>query len=340
MSGWKKPLHREELRFSEGLEWLLSEQWFPNDGIIMTSKNGSMEKRLIAFVIEHINSFVPLWVSKDKHYLLTLDGQSSREVWEWLSLCKTVKCCVVQAPSSTSHFLQPCDQVLNKRFKEGMRKGRDELLKGSLQDTRTVRVNVMVDMMGYSNISPSDIMESFKITGLGQMNLGFVDKVWRSKGHKHELEVQNRFRKNSVTGSLPPVIRRQSDTASYGKILDIVRREPSAAKAIQLITIVLKQNETVNSIIMEAGQPSRKPVYSRCCGGYSESNGDKSVALQSGTPAVYLTMGDTIEKRKKKEAEEEWEKRGNSKDAWHGNWLVEDSRRIGKGKPLKSGQLS
>ena len=64
------------------------------------------------------------------------------------------------------------------------------------------------------------------------------------------------------------------------------------------------------------------------------------MALQSGTPAVYLTMGDIIEKRKKNEAEEEWEKRGNSRDAWHGNWLVEDSRRIRKGKPLKSGQLS
>ena len=105
-------------------------------------------------------------------------------------------------------------------------------------------------------------------------------------------------------------------------------------------TIVLKQNQTVNSIIMEAGQPSRKRVYSRCCGGYSGSNGDKSVALPSGTPAVYLTMGDIIEKRKKKEAEEEWEKRGNTRDAWHENWLVEDSRRIGKGKPLKSGPLS
>ena len=111
-----------------------------------------------------------------------------------------------------------------------------------------------------------------------------------------------------MNGSLPSVIRRQSDTASFGKILDIVRREPSAAKAIQLMTIVLKQNETVNSILMEAGQPSRKRVYSMCCGGYSGSNGDKNVALQSGTPAVYLTMGDIIEKRKKKEAEEEWEK--------------------------------
>ena len=192
-----------------------------------------MERRLIAFVIEHINRFVRLWVSKDKHYLRTLDGHSSREGWEWLTLCKTVKCCVLQVPSSTSHFLQPCDQVVDKRFKEGMIKGRDELLKGSLQYRRTVRVNLMAGMMGYSNISPSDIMESFKITGLWPMNLGFLDKVWRSKGHEHELGVQNRFRNNSVNGSLPSVIRRQSDTASYGKILHIVRREPSAAKAIQ-----------------------------------------------------------------------------------------------------------
>ena len=54
----------------------------------------------------------------------------------------------------------------------------------------------MVGMMGYSNISPSDIMESFKITGLWPMNFGFLDKVWQSKGHEHELEVQDRFRKN------------------------------------------------------------------------------------------------------------------------------------------------
>ena len=73
------------------------------------------------------------------------------------------------------------------------------------------------------------------------------------------------------------------------------------------MTIVLKQNETVNSIIMEAGQPSRKRVYSRCCSGYSGSVGDKRVALQSGAPAVYFTMRDIIGKCNKKEAEEEWE---------------------------------
>ena len=79
----------------------------------------------------------------------------------------------------------------------------------------------MVGMMGYSNISPSDIMESFKITGLWPMNLGFLDKVGRSKGLEKELEVQNRFRNNSVNGSLPSVIRGQSDTASYGKFLTL-----------------------------------------------------------------------------------------------------------------------
>ena len=66
-----------------------------------------MEKRLIAFVIEHINRFVRLWVSKDKYYFLTLDYHSSREGWEWLSLCKTVNVVLYKLRQTQVTFYSP-----------------------------------------------------------------------------------------------------------------------------------------------------------------------------------------------------------------------------------------
>lgn len=59
MSSWFKPLSSEELRTKDScLNWLTKKDWFPQDYVVITSENGSMEKRLIKFVVEHINKFV------------------------------------------------------------------------------------------------------------------------------------------------------------------------------------------------------------------------------------------------------------------------------------------
>lgn len=43
---------------------------------------------------------------------------------------------VTQTPANTSHFLQPCDQDINKKYKWKMRTVRDDILKGVVMETK------------------------------------------------------------------------------------------------------------------------------------------------------------------------------------------------------------
>lgn len=112
--------------------------------VVMTSENDSIEKRIIKFVIEHVNRFVRNLVLAEDAYCVTLHGQSSREEWQWLEQRKTLKCSVVQLPSSTTNILQPCDQQINKLYKRALRNARDNIVKPTQLDTRTVRCGMIV----------------------------------------------------------------------------------------------------------------------------------------------------------------------------------------------------
>ena len=154
MSSWLEPLPKDEIvEEIRALAWLKNAKWWPDGAVVMTSENGSMEKRLIKFVIEHGNRYVRKFVLAEDAYCLTLDDHSSREGWQWLQQCKNFDCAVVQSPSSTTHFLQPCDQQINKLYKKAMRNTRDNIVKDTHLDTRTVRCGLMFGTAAFHEIS-------------------------------------------------------------------------------------------------------------------------------------------------------------------------------------------
>ena len=169
MSGWLAPLNSVEI-IHDSLETsrLCTEKWWEDGTVIMTSDKGSMEKRLISFLIQHVNRCVRKEVPPNLTYCMTLDGHSSREGYEWLQSCKKNHCEIVQSPSNTTHFLQPCDQDVNRSFEKSMRLYRDLLQKQTTLDMRSVRANLMVAALAYSNITIDIIKLSFKKQGYGQ----------------------------------------------------------------------------------------------------------------------------------------------------------------------------
>ena len=188
----------------------------PDDAVVLTSENGSMEKRLIEFAVEHIARYVRKWVPQDRQYCLTLDGHSSREGWEWLEYSSTAGRAVVQSPANTSHFLQPCDQNVNKTFKQAMRKARDKLSAVTSVDIRTVRVNVMAGMAAYHAITSVSICNSFESTGMWPMDYRFLKRFQNDRARKEVLrEVQKVF--------IASAVQRQNDKAVFEKLKEVVK---------------------------------------------------------------------------------------------------------------------
>ena len=124
MKSWFEPLSVDELNHDPEFKWLT---WFLPHAVVMTSEKGSMEIRLIKHLVTHINCFVRQNISEYYPYVLTLDRNSSRNGYEWLDYCQKVECEVIQLPSNTSNFLQPCNRKVNKRLKNAVRSFRDKL---------------------------------------------------------------------------------------------------------------------------------------------------------------------------------------------------------------------
>ena len=76
---WSEPLTDEQCKYDISFQWLTVGNWFPKDADSLMRENGSMEKRLIKTVIQHIRAYVRKFLSDPKTYCLILDGHQSRE---------------------------------------------------------------------------------------------------------------------------------------------------------------------------------------------------------------------------------------------------------------------
>lgn len=57
-------------------------EWFPNDGFVKMTTNGSMEMSILPALMKHIDKAVRRVVPAEVPYVLTLDGNSSRNATE------------------------------------------------------------------------------------------------------------------------------------------------------------------------------------------------------------------------------------------------------------------
>lgn len=88
--------------------------------VMKVADKGSIEMPILRAAVKHVSSFIRS--SEVEHaVLLTLDGYSSRNGTGWVDECKDENIEAVIVPANTSLILQPCDQAVNKNFKQSMR---------------------------------------------------------------------------------------------------------------------------------------------------------------------------------------------------------------------------
>lgn len=92
---------------------------------------------LVAFV-QHLVNCGRSNLNTALQHVLLLEGHASRKGTKWLGIYLKKKCEVLQSPSTTTHFLQPCDQQASKTFQKAMRSLRYACNKNDGVDTRSV----------------------------------------------------------------------------------------------------------------------------------------------------------------------------------------------------------
>lgn len=144
MSNWFLPLDSEVYQhLPPPLSSLLREDWFPRDGVVICTENGSMTMAAMPLFISHLEKFVRTIVPSPTSYCVTIDGHSSRKGIDWIEQCIKNNAEVAQSPADTSHFLHPCDADVNKNFKSNIRSVRDDLCDGLIVDTKCIWFKLM-----------------------------------------------------------------------------------------------------------------------------------------------------------------------------------------------------
>ena len=178
MSNWLEPIpniykNSSALVFCEKFQ---QSEWFPNDGAIKCTDKGSIEMDILPAFVKHLNKFVRLLVPEETYYLLSLDVHGSINGFEWVEECHKSRCEVVVSAANTSHFLQPCDQMISKKFNSAIRGIRDEFNKSAVVPTRSVKFNLVCGVHGFESVSVDDIRQSFRKAGIFPFNHHFSER--------------------------------------------------------------------------------------------------------------------------------------------------------------------
>ena len=316
MSNWYCKLEKEEYKLSSGrLSMLTEDGWFPSDACVVMVEKGSMEMRIIPLFMRHLNMFVRKYVPKENEYLLFLDGHSSRKGIERLELAQIFKCVVFQSPANTSHFLQPCDQNVNKTFQTTLRCVHDELCVASNNavDIRNIKIKLMLTIVAIEAITPEDIRKSWNITGLWPIYFLFPER-WRNRKDKIRAETKTLQCKLDTVGPASALGRfnvRRSDKGTFEALATIVdaarnRKQTGLSQALHAVAQCLQKHETLESIIASRCHGNSRTTASMVSGhDAAEAQKAKNIALPAGAPAEYLTHADVLNRRRKQNAEKE-----------------------------------
>lgn len=280
MQRWFEPLPSDLFKDEcGGAHWMTAE-WMPPGSFIIGTKNGSMEQGIIHFVIEHMHRHARKIVPNTrKALLLLLDGHASRGGAEWLERGVEKKIEIVQAPANTSHFIQPCDDRINKTFKRTVRKTRDALCKTTWVECADMRIKMMLGVAGYRSLTPEVVRKSFKATKMWPMDYSFVEHA-RDYTPTESTEVS--------------ADQKRIDKSNLNSILQILHGDDNTQTKMQDIGNIVHRNVNINATVAACVEP-RSMV---------KTDEKKSmIAIEAGVPALYLTHSELIASRKVRDAE-------------------------------------
>lgn len=167
------------------------------------------------------------------------------------------KCAVAQSPANTPHLLQPCDQFVNKKFQVKVRGTRDLLCESVVVSTHSIQVRFMCAIRAWQHITVENLKRSRVVTGLWPMKFDLCNK-WLTRRDRAKAAVDEKMKTiegSSCASRVGAVQQRAADYDIFNSLAKIVNnslrlRAYRPGRALPEITMLLKQLETVNDILM------------------------------------------------------------------------------------------
>lgn len=259
---------------------------------VVCMSRGSMDMEVLPRFIEHLNRFVRQFVDENDHFLLKLDNHGSRKRFEWIEQCVRVTFEAVLAPANTSHFLQPCDQQINKRFQNEIGLTRDNLARYRALDIRSFGIRLMLAVQVHAKISQRDCSSSFAKTGLFSFQRNFADcfKV-------PVITIVDDHNEDETAPTTTPVHLERKTILQAQEILPSGEADE---RILQRLEIRLQHRESNNSILM-----SHRPASNSSS---VQTKVSSNVAILSGTGAEYVTALGGSESQRRKDGQKAAEK--------------------------------
>ena len=130
--------------------------------------------KITKHLVRNMNRYVRTLSPTDIKHYLTLDGHSSRNGFAWLEFCKNVGCEFVQLPLDTSHLLEASDRKVNHQLKRDVKDYQDKLCSLGRLNWSSLRIKLVLSIVGYNNIENGNIHQSFRQCGLSLMDYKFT----------------------------------------------------------------------------------------------------------------------------------------------------------------------
>lgn len=212
MTSWAQPLNEGIFQLGCSLGQRQRESWLDRDAAMRAAPNGDAEKTTIHLIIDHISLRFRKLAPPSEPLLLLLDGHSSRKGLLWLMKAVERRIEAAKAPASASHFLQPCDETINKKLKTRARKTRGiSLQRSTAAGAGAPQLKLICASHALRWMPPGDATAAFEATGIWPMNMqllrGFCAPRKRiadeAVAEKENLERRPKSAKPRETKGLP-----------------------------------------------------------------------------------------------------------------------------------------
>lgn len=316
MTGWFEPLpmKAEDVKVLSGgvdLRPYCQKGWFPSHGCVQMQGNGSiMTKDLMPIFLQHLRFQIDKThphLSSKKVAVLT-DGHSSRSRADvsWIEKARELSLVVALSPANTTHFLQACDQSVNRSLSQWVTATKEAMLANAMISVHTVQAKLIVAFESHKRLARSEIVKSWEDIGLFPMDYRFL-KMFEEKfraASQATAEARNKLavREGTPESSHP----RKSDADIAAELRCILADgEESDAQKLQRVATQLQREKTTSSILQDAlrppqGQASATPQA-------SARMADGQATTKNGMPAEYMTHEQSLVRFKgaarRKEAE-------------------------------------
>ena len=278
MEAWFEPLDSCVFKDKNGVpHFLCDKKWYPDDSFEIGTPSGSMDSSVISFAIHHLATHGRRLVGHNKRFVLLLDGHGSRKGVEWLDVSLENDISVVQSPANTSHFLQPCEQDINKMFQRAVRSTKDFLVGIETLNVAVMGLQLKLGIAGYKAVTDDVVKASWRKCGLWPMDYRFVDMA------------RDAYQKSS---DVPRSNIQTSFTVIQNVLADPKRvNDPTAAldeieKAVNGLS-ESPEDDIQHDFLFEAATRLARERP-------NDPKGKNRRCLRAGAPAVYLTHGRNV----------------------------------------------